>query len=388
MLDTITLTIPEDSFSIQNHNKFNPSTLNLFRPNFYRLGARSNFSCVQNPSKSELQNGNYKPRLKVTKRMKNGEFQITLKIEFSIPKLLFGNNFDEIEEADFYSTISVLNDRLKSMGVFISSKNLIESDVSAVHFSKNIPLTDYATPSIVFHELSKLNLNKKLDMNQTEYRNEGHCLKFRCNSFEIVFYDKLRDLEKARLSEKRAIEKDNTIQFDLFQEIKHKKPFEVIRMEVRLNSRAKLKQILKKIGIQNDLKFLSIFNKSVSQNILLYFFSLIENDYSFLSYKPDSAKEFLAELKIENPKIKLRKSLQMLGLKTAMEEMGIRELREVFKDFGNINWYRLKKEYTSLKFPVSRIDQMDSIKKGLIDFQTIKPSALGKYSFTSQVKDI
>ena len=54
MIDTIVLTLSEQSFSITEHDKFNPSTGNLFYPNYYRLGARSNFSCVQNPTKAEL----------------------------------------------------------------------------------------------------------------------------------------------------------------------------------------------------------------------------------------------------------------------------------------------------------------------------------------------
>ena len=105
MIDTIVLTIPEESFIINKHEKFSPSTKNLFYPNYYGLGARSNFSCVQNPTKPELRSGNYKPRLTVTKRMSKGEFKIVLRIEFSIPKLLFGNNFDEIEETDFRSAL-------------------------------------------------------------------------------------------------------------------------------------------------------------------------------------------------------------------------------------------------------------------------------------------
>ena len=112
MIDTVVLIIPEESFSISDHNKFNPSTINLFQPSYYRLGSRSNFSCVQNPTKTELRSGNYKPRLTVTKRMKNREFQITLKIEFSIPKLLYGNNFDEIEETDFQEIIKILTEKI------------------------------------------------------------------------------------------------------------------------------------------------------------------------------------------------------------------------------------------------------------------------------------
>ena len=377
MIDTIVITIPEESFIINKHEKFSPSTKNLFYPNYYRLGARSNFSCVQNPTKSELSKGIYKQRLTVTKRMKKGEFHISLKIEFSIPKLLFGNNFVEVQESDFQSLILILHDKIAEMGVSVSYSNLDKAYVSAVHFSKNIALENYVTPFIILKELSKIDLNQKTDINKTDYRNEGHCLKFHSNYFEIAFYDKLKDLAKARISEKRAIEKDNSIQFNLFS--KNRKPLEVLRMEVRLNNRTKLKRTLKEINVQNDLSLHSIFNKNLSQKILLHYYSMIEKSSSLLSYKPANTSDFLSELKILNPKIKIRKLLQILGFKTAIEEMGVREFREFLKIFEINNWYRVKNDYSSLKFPSRKSDKISIIKKALVDFQPIKqPESLNK----------
>jgi len=372
MIDTIALTIPKESFSISDHNKFNPSTSNLFNPNFYRLGSRSYFFCVQNPTKIEIETGNYKPRLTITKRMKNGKFIITLKIEFSIPKLLFGNNFEEVEETDYKAIILLLHDKLTDMGVSISYSNIDEAKVSAAHFSKNISLTDFTTPYHILKELSKIDLNQKTDINKTDYRNEGHCLKFHSNNFEIAFYDKLKDLAKAKISEKRAIEKENSIQFDLFR--KNRKPLEVIRMEVRLNNRTKLKRTLKEIDVKNDLTLHSIFDKSLSQKILLYYYSMIEKSSSLLAFKPDNTSDFIAELKILNPKVKIRKLLQILGFKIVIEEMGVRDFREFLKIFDIDNWYRLKKEYSTLIFPTHKSDKLSIIKNALIDFQPIKLS--------------
>lgn len=372
MIDTIALTIPEESFSILDHDKFNPSTSNLFNTNFYRLGSRSNFSCVQNPTKSDLKKGIYKPRLTVTKRMKKGKFEITLRIEFSIPKLLFKNNFVEVEETDFQSIIQILQDKLANMGASISYLTLSEANVSTVHFSKNIALTDYTTPYCILKEFSKIDLNQKIDINKTDYRNEGHCLKFHSNYFEIVFYDKLKDLEKAKMSEKRAVEEDNLIQLDLFN--KKPKPFEVLRMEVRLNTRTKMKRTFKEINAQNDLSFHSIFNERLSQRVLLHYFSMVENSTSLLSINTKNTSEFLSEIKISNPRIKIRKLLQLLGFKSAIEEMGIRGFREFIKIFGANDWYRLKKEYSSIKSSSQKSDKISIIKKALLDFKPLKLS--------------
>ena len=69
-----------------------------------------------------------------------------LKIEFSAPKMLFGNNFDELTDSDFPNLLTKLKRTLKEMGVFILEDHLTSAPVSAIHFSKNIPLTDYTIP--------------------------------------------------------------------------------------------------------------------------------------------------------------------------------------------------------------------------------------------------
>jgi len=265
MIDTIVLTLNENHFKIVEHNKFSPSTEGLyFRSGYYKLGGRANLSCVQNPTSKELRNGIYKPRLTATKRFdKQRNFEITLKIEFSIPKLLFGNNFDELEDDDFTLVISKLKQSLRDMGVIISEPVLMNARVSAIHYSKNILLVDYTTPYTYLERLSKINLNQRLDLNQTDFRNEGHSLKFRANSFEVAFYDKMKDLHKAKISEKRAEEKGNAIQLKLFEKVQIKKPFEVLRMEVRLNRRQKLRQVLKNIGIETEPTFQSLFRKDI-----------------------------------------------------------------------------------------------------------------------------
>ena len=151
-------------------------------------------------------------------------------------------------------------------------------------------------------------------------------------------------------------------------------PGRLITVIISIFLLTKLKQIFKNIEVQNKLIFSSIFHKSISQKVLLYFFDQIESDYSLLVYKPKTSKDFLTDLKIANPNIKLRKLLQMFGLKTAIEEMGIREFREITKLFGNNTWYRIKKDYSLLKFPSNKSSKIEFIKEALLDFQPLKLS--------------
>ena len=52
MIDTIVLTIPKDKYIILNYDRFTPSAIGFFKAPFYNVGARSNFSCKQNPTKT------------------------------------------------------------------------------------------------------------------------------------------------------------------------------------------------------------------------------------------------------------------------------------------------------------------------------------------------
>lgn len=351
MIDTIVLTLKSGMFIILDHDKFSPSTKGLYDPTgYYRLGSRSNITCKQNPTHNELKNGIYKPRLTVTKRInRNGNFEIPLKIEFSIPKLLYGNNFDEVTDTDFPAIIQKLKIILKEMGVYLFEKNLVNAPVSAVHYSKNIVLTDYTTPYTYISQLTKLNINKRLDTNRTDFRNEGHSFKFRANSFEIVFYDKIKDLQQAKVSERRAEEKDNALQLELFDILTKKKPFEVLRVEIRLNKRQKISQILKSIGKDFEPTFVNIFNQDTAKKVLLHYISEIEDAYPpLLIYQYDSPKKFFSAFIRTNHTAKLTQALKMLGLRVLLDEIGVREFREMTKHYGNSSWYSLNKEMKAL----------------------------------------
>ncbi len=373
MIDTIVLTLNENSFKIVEHDKFSPSTEGLYSSSYYRLGGRANLVCKQNPTSRELAAGIYKPRLTATKRFnKHRNFEITLKIEFSIPKLLFGNNFDELEDTDFPLVVSKLKQSLRDMGVQASEPVLAGAPISSIHFSKNIPLVDYTTPYAYLERLSRINLNQRLDLNQTDFRNEGHSLKFRANSFEVAFYDKMKDLHKAKISEKRAEEREGAIQMKLFEKVEISKPFEVLRMEARLNKRQKLKQVLKSVGIEIEPTFQSLFRKDIAQKVLLYYMGVIEKGYpAILSYDCKDAKDFLSDFIIHNPKIGFRKAIQMLGLRILIDRVGVREFREITSKYGKANWYRLNKEMLSLNYP-QKEDTFAPIRQCLEEFKPLK----------------
>jgi len=349
MLDTVVITMNESQFQLTDHERFSPSAVGLFKPPYYRLGSRGNFACYNNPTKTDMKMGIYKPRLTLTKRMRHGGFAILLRIEFSAPKLIFGNNFDELVETDFDQIAERLLERLESMGVYTDYERLADAEISAIHYSKNIPLTDYSTCGMIINELYKVNLNRKLDVGGTDYRNEGQAIRYHTNSFEIAFYDKIKDLKQAKTSEKRAIEKDNYAQVDLFSGREFPKQFDVLRMEVRLGNRQKIKQVLDKLGIEKKLTFSRLFCPDISQKVLQHYWQTIWQDLKIPLMANDDTADTYRQIQSQtgyNP----AKIMQLIGAVKMVQDLGVRGARSLIEEQADARtWQRIKKDIDGLQ---------------------------------------
>lgn len=380
MLDTIVLTLSNNMFTIIDKDRFSPSASGLYDRDsgYYRLGGRGNMKCTQNPTSTELRAGIYKPRLTVTKRFnKFGGYDIPLKIEFSAPKLLFGNNFDELTNDDFEPMLAKLVHILKDMGVLVFTQVLRNAPVSAVHFGKNIALTDYTTPYTYISKLRKVDYNGILDMSQTDYFNGGSGIKAHSNSHEIAFYDKVQDLKRAKISPKRAYEADSQLQLGLFDTISHKKPFEVLRMEVRLGKRQKLKQVLKACGTQVEPTFTNMFQLEIAQKVLGFYLGSIEQKYpAILHYPYNDPERFLADFLLANPNKRPDSAWKYLGLRVLLDKMGAPALRQMLGRHRQSVWHSLQTDMKKLANPnktdvfaflLEKINQYEPLR--LVDFQ-------------------
>lgn len=321
---------------------------------------------IYNPDKEQLRKFAYLPRVTEIDAVRKGGYSTFIKVEFSIPKMLYGNNFDEVEESDFGEICWKLKASLRNMGIYVSNiKDITDAQVSTIHYSKNIVLTDYSTPYSILKEVAKVNVNKLLDFNQSDFRNEGHAVKFHSNDFEVIFYDKLKDLQQAKISDKRAIEQDNQIQLHLFDSIEMKKPFEVLRLEIRLGNRKKIKSYTK----VEDLTFVNLFRAETSKRILLETLNKIESRYP-LTPNEQTNEEFYIELITKNPKLNYQKSLAFLGATVLIDEIGIRKFREVTDKFGNKSWYRLNQGIKKIK--ITKANPFKYIHEEIDKFETVR----------------
>ena len=109
MIDTIVLSLIPEMYQISEPDKFKPSAHYVLLASKNKE-ARMQYSSItykQNGTKKELLNGIYKPHLTLAyHRGIQGVVELLLKIELSLPKLLYGNNFNELQYKDFKTIVN------------------------------------------------------------------------------------------------------------------------------------------------------------------------------------------------------------------------------------------------------------------------------------------
>lgn len=371
MIDTIVLTIPHTQFTILEHKNFNPNTLNLFEAPYLSFGNKPYIKSVYNPTNKE--HTGYHPRLTIIKAVRKSSYPIFLRIEFSIPKLLHGNNFDEVSESDFYQVCNVLRARLFDMGISIRDiKYLEEADVSSIHYSKNIILKDYTEPFHYINEMRKVDVSMMYDFNQTDYRNNGLNLKFRSNQYEFAMYDKLQDLKQANSSEKKGEEHDYYYQLSLFEKYPQPLPFEVLRLEIRLGDKKKLRrEIMKVDSALDEFTFKSLFKLKYSKELILNVLHLMKENYPMLlNSRENDIQTFVKDILIQNPHIRLKTLLSVVGYKYIVQDVGIRGFRNMIRKFSDNSWYNLKRNIKEMQINSGEF-LMDRIIRDVEKFETV-----------------
>ena len=374
MIDTIILTLAPNMYQISEPHKFTPSASAFAKAMADRHVRYSAIKSKQNATKRELLNGIYKPHLTLAyHRGIQGTVELLLKIELSLPKLLYGNNFNELRYKDFSALTHKLAIVLETMGIVVTPETLAQAPVLTIHYAKNIPLTDGSTPYHYINKIREANVRLSLDTNQTDYRNEGHSYKWHCNSYEVVFYDKIKDLEKGKQSNKRALEKDNELQQRIYSKIfKKRNKLEFLRMEVRLNKRAKIKQLLGALGVKADITFKKLFKPAIAKKVLLHYLDELERNRSpLLNVKITDDKTFLAQLAFNNPDITPLRAMAMLGFKRALEAAPLRELKTMIGKDKPQSWYRLMSGTKQVQLPAWN-SPFKEIRKCIEAFKTTK----------------
>ena len=335
MIDTIKLSLNDDQFLVEER--------------FGNLTERNGVTrIVRNPTRSELRFGIYLPRVTLTSRPTRHGRERVLSVEFSAPKLLFGNNFDEATDKDFNSLVTKLRNALSYMGIETDEQFLADARVMCLHPSKNIVLDNSFGSQIVINALRKVDFNRAYSIQKTDFQ-DGEILHFHSNSKDIAFYDKLADLRQAKISDKKSIENDNQLQIGLLCKYGELKGISVLRYEIRINGVRAMERNFKDIP-STELTLQRLFNAELCKKILISHWEEFLKQIDYLSLDVNKPLEILQNYLIDNEHATPQAALATVaGLLVANQE-SVTALRNVLdKRFGRHYWLRFKPSIKTVK---------------------------------------
>jgi hypothetical protein len=342
MIDTVCLVLPKSHIVLLDDN-------NQEIPNWNLQAVTDNYrKYVRNPSATEKRTGLYFPRVTAYDRRYQKEQQV--KFEFSVPKLIFNNNIEELSDVQFEEVITALQDRLRRMGIRVFSHILENASVTSVHFGRNFVFRDGQTATNIIAQLQKIDIRKTFDFAKARYLNDGQSLCCHTSAHELVFYDKIADLQK---SKKRAIDRDQTpYQLGLFDDVRIRgHPLEVLRMEVRLSQKQKMNAVMRKLSAKTNPTFRDVFSVNLSTKVVrLYWEEIVRSKNQGALLMSAEPIDLVKRIGNMFPNQKPKQLMYYAGLiLLAQSGNGLRELRSVLaKTSHDRTWARITKDYREI----------------------------------------
>lgn len=278
----------------------------------------------KNPSRDLIDRAYYPTLTGYSGNARNGRWTPRIKATFSAPKLIYGNNLDELSEVQFEQVVETLRMRLLDMGVRIGAAALRNGTVSVIHYSKNFLLSEYSAQYAI-SELRRLNVSRRLHLTSKEYPNEGEGLSVYAKSYSLEFYDKVAEIMR-----------DNA---ELLAEVEPMP--EILRFEIRLKQKRKMNDLFRSLELPENPTFAEAFSRDTSRRVLRHYWDdFVAPDSSLLFAPPTTPKELLRGILRVVPEghgALMRTALMLLS----RDGQGMRELRSMLSPhISGYTWRR------------------------------------------------
>lgn len=369
------LTFYPDQFVILQPGGFTPNAARLYATEPKDMGKGKYLLAVRNPTQKETATFGYLPYLTFYKGIRAGGVTTGLRVQFSAPKLVRGNNFDELVENDIEKMYELIFEGLKFFGVRLYNgiETVINAKVASIHYAKNFPLTNYMTAREAISEVQKCDVTTWRDVSQSDYVNNGHGFKTHSKHYELAFYDKVAEYHKGKRNQP-VFDTDLQIQLDLFGDKKVAQPFEVLRMEARLNHPTTMKVAIEKAGFEGLAPTLaSLCTKSVSQAVLKQQLAELYSRYPKISSaKAPDLHSLFSELYVQNPNITMTTLLSAVGLRALNEDYGTRKLKDIVGSRGSPALLRQSKKINELQYRFEKPEVFQLLDEQLDRFEPVQ----------------
>lgn len=331
----------------------------------------------------------YLPRVEVFETLADDRKSIRyiLKIEFSVPKLLYWNSLQEVGENDQQNVFPALKSALGSVSIGIDTQTIANATVASVHACKNIPLPKTMQMREIINKLGKMGASKVFDIGDKQYKQGARVLNIYSGTIDWSLYDKISDSlrpknkrsDKGRIDQERAIIERYNLQ-----------KREVFRYEYRIKKTQTVKReinaILKR-EYQTQVVFRDLFTQNLLKTLVLNSWHALikrpENQLSFLntSDKLELFLHILSEAKKYGKKAhSMNNALISYGLATAIQDHGAKEVRgAIFDAWDSDHPERLTKKIQTaadLTKGLPYSDSINLINKALERFELITLNSL------------
>lgn len=264
-----------------------------------------------------------------------------LKLEFSVPKLIYGNSVQEVSERDYEKVLGALKRALASVGITVETDTLASARVSATHFCKNVVLPRNIRMQDILGELSRVDVSKVVDVTQKEIKHGGQVLHIYSGTIERVFYEKIADAmrPKVKRKDKGRMERERGV-------IKHHSLYdrEVFRYEYRIKkTQTVLREINTALGreAKTFVAFRDLFQPNLFRKVILNTWrGLIqrpENQLALIGPVDDLVLllHIITEAKKRGGAHSMNQALISYGLACAVRDHGAKEVRGVIQKGWN-----------------------------------------------------
>lgn len=179
-----------------------------------------------------------------------------LAIEFSIPKLMCGNNLYEFDETSLSDIAKTLHERLTEMGIrFMSQTDILELYVRRMDVGKNILMESHLGVDSVIRSIANANVNRWLKFDKVNYENGGRLIRFHSKNEDITFYDKSKELECQSVG-------NGAVAATKFSG--------VLRFEIKMHGKRMIERRMRDAGlvVPNAWEFQNLFKNEICHTLL------------------------------------------------------------------------------------------------------------------------
>lgn len=314
MIDTVTLRLNSKQFKIKDISQFNITKTGKGYKDMINEQTRV---------KTE-----YLPSVRLRERYQLRSISQYLYIDFSAPKLLQGNNLEEITTTDIptiYQKLYKITDR---MGVEVNREQMECANVVKIHFGKNIVLPYSIFPSMIINRIHGNDWSGIFNALQRDYSNDGTSLRVGNNSREVILYDKIRELSFDRNSK------------ELFTILKALK-IQVLRMEVRFKTE---RVIRRETGLlKGKLTLQKLTFHKIVEKVLSEYWSLLTNNTNYQDFETTELEKVYANLLMQNPKLSLKDVNSIFSYLILKQEFGEKKARSMItRVYSQDTWSNFK----------------------------------------------